>query len=148
MDHIRIFLADDDPDDRFFFDRALSKAAIAANLTVAEDGQKLIDLLDGITEPPPPDIIFLDINMPCKNGKACLIEIRKKEKFNNVPVIMFSTSSHHRDIEETFETGANRYINKTDFFGNQVMMLQKLFSNDWKTSLLTAAKEQYVVKVN
>ncbi len=146
MEYIRIFLADDDADDRFFFERAISKAALHANITTAEDGQQLIDLLAEIEQPPPPDIIFLDINMPCKNGKDCLIEIRNNDKFNMVPVIMFSTSTHHRDIDETFETGASRYIHKTEFFDNQLNMLEKLFCEDWKTLLLTPVKEQFVLK--
>ncbi|HWB27961.1 MAG TPA: response regulator [Chitinophagaceae bacterium] len=146
MEYIRIFLADDDADDRFFLKQAFSKAKIPAKLTEVEDGQQLTDLLDGISDPPPPDIIFLDINMPCKNGITCLREIRKSQKYDAIPVVMFSTSLHQKDIQETYDYGASRYIDKTTFFGEQEVMLNKLFSRGWQTSLLNPAKDQYVLK--
>jgi len=145
MDFIHILLADDDADDRYFFSRAFSKASIAADVTTVEDGEQLTDFLHKITGPPPPDIIFLDINMPRKNGKACLQEIRNDAKFNKVPVVMFSTSTHHKDIQETYKIGANRYISKNDFFGNEVDILKKLFPADWKESIFNKTTDEFVL---
>jgi len=146
MGYINILLADDDEDDRFFFEKAFSTATIAAQVTSVEDGDQLSNLLETITSPPPPDIIFLDINMPCKSGLDCLREIRNTTRFKDTPIVMFSTSSHPRHIDETFKNGANRYISKADFFGNEISMLNKLFSPDWKTSLFHTEKENYVLK--
>lgn len=148
MENIQILLADDDADDRMFFQEALSEAAIAADLTTVENGRQLTDFLSGITEPPPPHIIFLDINMPYKNGKECLREIRNNEKFNNIPVVMFSTSSHHKDIEESYSNGANLYISKTEFFENEVPMLKKLFCPNWREQWMNLSKDQFILKAN
>ena len=63
-----IFLADDDADDRKFFEDALKQVTIPTNLTLASDGLELMSNLETVIEPPPPDIIFLDINMPVMNG--------------------------------------------------------------------------------
>lgn len=148
MENFEILLADDDSDDRSFFQEALVQAAIPAKLTMVEDGKQLTDFLAGITNPPPPDIIFLDINMPLKNGKICLREIRNDKKFNSVPVVMFSTSSYHKDIEDTYATGANMYIVKSDFFENEVCTLKSLFSVNWKEHFMNRPKEKFVLKMN
>ena len=146
MTPIRILLADDDDDDRFLFVNAFSESSINASIDTVVDGQQLTDLIDVIEEPPPPDIIFLDINMPCKSGIDCLKEIRQKKSFNLTPIIMFSTSANKKDIHETFANGANRYIVKTDFFGNEPAILKKLFTPNWKHLLLNSAKEEFVLK--
>src|SRR5882724_9169887 len=112
MGKIVILLADDDADDRSIFLQAVNEAEIQVQLTVVEDGRQLTDFLSAVVEPPPPDIIFLDINMPFKNGKECLREIRQKKKFDPVIVAMYSTSSQRKDIDETFSFGANAYIIK------------------------------------
>ncbi len=59
---------------------------------------------------------------------------------------MFSTSAHPKHIEDTFNNGANRYINKNDFFGNEIAMLNKLFQTGWKKSLFHIEKQDYVLK--
>ncbi len=146
MTYIHIFLAEDDPDDRYFFEDAFKKAAIPGKVTVVEDGQKLTSLLAKVGSPPPPDIIFLDINMPRKNGKECLREIRDNDKFDGTPVVIFSTSNFHKDIDETFKDGASRYIMKNDFFENRQEMLKRLFSANWQQELLNPTKEQFIFR--
>jgi DNA-binding response OmpR family regulator len=146
--NLHILLADDDADDRAFFREALILAALHAELITVEDGKQLMDYLTTIDVPPPPDIIFLDINMPYKNGKACLREIRNNQKFNNVPVIMFSTSSHHKDIDDAYTNGANMYICKSDFFDDEVNMLNTLFSPNWKEQLANPSKDRFILKAS
>jgi CheY-like chemotaxis protein len=147
MRNVQILLADDDEDDRFFFLEALTDAAIPAELLTVEDGIQLMDYLSGIENPPPPDIIFLDINMPLKNGKTCLREIRDNQKFNEVPIVMFTTSSHQKDIDDTFTGGANRYILKSEFFEHEVQMLQKLFSPGWAKHIAKPSKENFILRL-
>ncbi len=146
MNEIRILLADDDADDRDFFKDAIAEAKIPAEITMVMDGEQLSEYLSEIKTPPPPDVIFLDINMPRKNGKECLIEIRNDAKFNDIPVIMFSTSSHKKDIEETFNNGADFYIIKSSFFDNEVYILKHLFSENWKKRQLKKSVKTYVLK--
>lgn len=108
-----IFLADDDADDRVFFEEALNDLTIETELTVAKDGVELMTALEEVVvEPPPPHVIFLDLNMPNKNGFECLEEIRTHEKFKNIPVVIFSTTANENAVEKTYTLGANCYICK------------------------------------
>jgi DNA-binding NarL/FixJ family response regulator len=93
-----------------------------------------------------PDIIFLDINMPFKNGKICFREIRNNEKINHVPTMMFSTSSHYKDIAEVYEERANFYILKSEFFEHQINMLKTIFSTKRETLLAQLPKENFILK--
>ena len=145
MEPIKILLADDDPDDRFLFQQALNEAKAVASLATVEDGQKLMKYLAQV-DGQNPDIIFLDINMPFKDGKQCLREIRANKELDAVPVVIFSTSSYLSDIEETFAYGANLYISKPAFFYDVVKILQKIFSFNWKEDLLKTDKNRFVLQ--
>ncbi|MGZ3902669.1 MAG: response regulator, partial [Bacteroidia bacterium] len=90
---INILLADDDKDDRYFFEKALKTLSIKAQLTISEDGEKLMAYLLKHSEKLP-DVLFLDLNMPRKNGAECLTEIKLHEKLKKLPVIIYSTSLH------------------------------------------------------
>jgi CheY-like chemotaxis protein len=141
---IRILLADDDEDDRLFFKEALSKANIDAELTMVENGNELIGILLEINTLPPPHMIFVDINMPLKNGKDCVKEIRRERKFDGIPVIIISTSSHPRDIDETFEYGATKYVNKTTFYMDDVRSINNILATDWKAALKAPSRENFL----
>ena len=147
MHQLRIFLADDDADDRMLFQEALLSAGIAAELTTAEDGYQLMDSLAQIAEPPPPDLIFLDINMPGKDGKACLREIRNNNKFDKTPVVMFTTSTYLKDIEDTYREGANMYVSKTDFFMNDVQWMKAVLASDWQSQTSRPPREKFMFSV-
>ncbi len=108
-----IFLVDDDADDRMFFEEALKEISTETELTTANDGIELMTTLEeNVTAPPPPHVIFLDLNMPRKNGFECLKEIRETRKLENIPVVIFSTSANENSIEKTYSLGANCYIRK------------------------------------
>ena len=112
---LRIILADDDASDRSNFIDALEESRIKTNVFAVKDGEELMDLLNR-EDTLVPHLLFLDLNMPRKNGLACLKEIRQSEKLKDVAVAIYSTSSYDKDIEETFQHGANVYIKKpTDF---------------------------------
>lgn len=106
-----ILLADDDYSDRFFFKKALEKLSIQANLSTVNDGEQLMDFLKNSTEKFP-DIIFLDLNMPRKTGRECLLELKKDEKLKNIPVIIYSTSLHDEAAETLYKIGAHYYLQK------------------------------------
>ncbi|GGW46224.1 response regulator [Arenibacter certesii] len=106
-----ILLADDDPDDCMFFREALVELSLSAQLTFVNDGEKLIDLLiNGTTDLP--DILFLDLNMPIKNGVECLTEIKSIEKLKRIPVVIISTSYDSTSADELYRLGAAYYIQK------------------------------------
>ena len=112
---LNILLADDDIDDRDFFKKALIELPIATKLSTVIDGVELMKLLTS-DRFELPDILFLDINMPQKNGMECLFEIRQNEKLKDLPVVMFSTSNAWETINILFKTGVNIYIHKPSDF--------------------------------
>ncbi len=110
-----IFLADDDVIDRELFEDALQQLTIPTHLTQSEDGVELMITLDK-TVPPPPHAIFLDLNMPRKNGYECLAEIRNTHKLKDIMVVIFSTTDCQQAIEKTYLLGANYFICKPRSF--------------------------------
>ncbi|MBK9016360.1 MAG: response regulator [Saprospiraceae bacterium] len=118
---LNILFADDDVDDRFFFEKALREIPIASNLTTVIDGEHLMDYLSENIEQLP-DVLFLDLSMPRKSGFECLSEIRENIKLNDMPVVMYSTSyTSDKNYEESmidvlFKMGAQGFIRKPGDF--------------------------------
>ena len=104
-----ILIAEDDADDIDFFKEAVKDNCPSIELTIAEDGKKLLSVLDNISTP---DVIVLDLNMPYVNGKECIKAIRQNNKFENVPIVVYSTSSNQYDVEYCLSNGANHYVVK------------------------------------
>lgn len=128
---INIMLADDDEDDRNFFNDAIKELKINNNLTVFKNGSELMDCLEN-PDTTLPHILFLDLNMPSKNGNECLREIRLNPKFKDVSIAIYSTSSAEKDIEETFVGGANIYIKKPNDFTNLKKVLKEVVNINWQ----------------
>ncbi|HKZ66343.1 MAG TPA: response regulator, partial [Chitinophagaceae bacterium] len=110
---IKVLLAEDDIDDRYFFEKVLKSLTVHTELAIVEDGAKLMSYLAENSEKLP-DILFLDLNMPRKNGTECLSEIKQNERLKHLPVIIFSTHKHGKDSDILYEKGAHYYIRKTD----------------------------------
>src|SRR5690349_17225741 len=106
---INILIADDDKDDILLFNEALSELPLITSLTTVSDGEKLMQYLSGNTSNLP-DMLFLDVNMPRKNGFECLIEIKKQSAFNNLAVVIYSTSFEEDKVTQFYENGAHYYI--------------------------------------
>jgi CheY-like chemotaxis protein len=138
------FLADDDDDDRLLFEDALRELSTETSLTVATDGVDLMEKLEE-TVPPPPSVIFLDINMPRKNGFECLTEMKQIEKFRDIPVVIFSTSNEDSTIDRTYRQGANFYIHKPRSFEKLKSAIQQVMAIDWSRQPLQRSKEKYVL---
>jgi len=112
---LNVLLADDDSDDCLFFKKALEQLIPTANLIIVNDGEELMSYLNESDEPLP-SILFLDINMPRKNGLECLSEIKHNEKLEDMPIVMFSTSNSWETINMLFKSGAHVYIHKPSDF--------------------------------
>jgi CheY-like chemotaxis protein len=123
----RILLADDDRDDHYLFGEFIRRSGLPITVSAVMNGPELLDYLDKNIHALP-DALFLDINMPLKNGIDCLVDIRKNPAFDAMPVIMFSTSDYKKDVEETFKGGANLYINKGLFFSNAIKTLKQVLA--------------------
>ncbi|MBW1655247.1 response regulator [Flavobacterium quisquiliarum] len=111
-----LLLADDDDDDCLFFKEALDETSINAALSIVHDGVQLMDFLKTNTPNNFPDVLFLDLNMPRKNGLECLAEIKADEKLKKLPVIIFSTSLDSEIVNNLYKNGASYYIRKPGDF--------------------------------
>jgi len=111
---LNILLADDDADDRYFFEKAIKSLAVDTNFKTVPDGQRLMEYLykniDNL-----PDILFLDNNMPRKTGSECLVEIKNNEKLKGIPVILCSTSLGDDFANMLYQNGAHYYLHKCGF---------------------------------
>jgi len=145
QDSIHILLGDDDEDDIFLFKSLLADIYPQASLITSGDGEALMNLLSTFPTVPPPHLIFLDVNMPRRNGMECLIEIRSNKKFDHIPVFMFSTSMSPTDIHKAYENGANLYIPKGLFFTKEKQIIEQFFSVHWKDYIAKVPKEQFVL---
>lgn len=125
-----ILLADDDEDDRLFFKDAFEEIKIQTNINFVHDGMQLMDhLMDSDNKLP--DILFLDLNMPKKTGKECLIEIKKTERLKDLIIAIYSTSASEEDIEDTFVQGANIYIKKPSDFNALKKIINEVVTVNW-----------------
>jgi CheY-like chemotaxis protein len=123
---LNVLLADDDPDDRMLFEDAVSGIDAQVTLNTVKDGEELIEFLS--TTVLLPDMLFLDLNMPRKNGFECLAEIRANRNMQDVFISIYSTTASEKEIEETFRNGANMFINKPNTFSELKTMLSKMFT--------------------
>ncbi|MFD1605313.1 response regulator [Flavobacterium artemisiae] len=122
---MKCFLIDDDQDDREIFSAALDAADPSCQCMTAESAESALRILDEEADYAP-DFIFLDLNMPLMDGRACLAELRKRPKIDNITVIIYTTSSHSKDIEETRRLGASHYLVKPASFNGLVTFLKAL----------------------
>ncbi|RED26335.1 response regulator receiver domain-containing protein [Flavobacterium cutihirudinis] len=125
-----ILLADDDEDDRLFFKDAFEEIKIQTNVDFVHDGMQLMDHLNN-ADNKLPDILFLDLNMPKKTGKECLIEIKKSDRLKDIIIAIYSTSSSEEDIEDTFIQGANIYIKKPSDFNTLKKIINEVVTVNW-----------------
>lgn len=125
MDELKlnILLADDDIDDCIFFKEALEEFPIATTLTAVHDGEQLMKLLEEKTELP--HVLFLDLNMPRKNGFECLAEIKTIVRLEHLPVIMYSTSFEQSVVNLLYKNGAQHFIRKPSDFSLFKIIIQQ-----------------------
>jgi CheY-like chemotaxis protein len=144
---IHILLADDDEDDRNFFIDAFEEIKITTNVNVVNDGKELMEYLNQ-PDVVLPHILFLDLNMPRKNGIECLSEIKQLEHLKDIVVAIYSTSASENDIEETFVKGANVYIKKPNKFDDLIKALNTVTTFNWQyhtNSLLN--KDTFLLRI-
>jgi CheY-like chemotaxis protein len=144
--HVNILLADDDLDDCNFFKNALEELSLSAQLTTVHDGEQLMHYLSEHSEYLP-HVLFLDINMPLKNGMECLSEIKRNSTLKDIPVVMFSTSNSWDTINMLFNSGSHVYIHKPSDFAQLKQVIhhalpiaaEKIFSRNPLNYILNAS---------
>lgn len=140
-----IFLADDDPDDIFFFEYALNNICPECRLNTSLNGQELLDKV--CTATIRPDLIFLDINMPIMNGMETLSMIKQNPLLGTIPIIIYSTSRNEIDIEKAFEIGASNYMIKPSDLDCLTKMLSQVLAFDWNNFTVPKKIEEFVINV-
>lgn len=123
---IGILLADDDADDTDIFIQVMKEISEEVDIKSAKNGLEVLELLNKTEYRP--DIIFLDLNMPVMGGYECLKQLKADKELKRIPVIIYSTSSNHQHIQETFDSGANLYIPKPDSYTGLRKMAQQVLA--------------------
>jgi two-component system, response regulator len=129
---IVILLADDDEDDCFLVKEAFEESRISNDLHIVNDGEELMEYLqhrgDFIDKGkfPKPDLILLDLNMPRKNGKEALKEIKEDNELRKIPVVVLTTSEAEEDIVKTYDLGVNSFITKPVTFEELVDVIRTI----------------------
>ena len=129
---ITILLADDDADDRILAKEALDESRVANELHCVEDGEQLMDYLyhrGRYSDPeraPRPGLILLDLNMPRKDGREALKEIKSDANLRSIPIVVLTTSKAEQDIYRTYDLGVNSFITKPVTFEGLVSVMRAL----------------------
>lgn len=129
---ITILMAEDDPDDRFLAQEALEEARLANRLCFVHHGEALMDYLyrrgdyaaPGVA--PRPGLILLDLNMPKKDGREALEEIKADPDLRRIPVVVLTTSKAEEDVLRSYDLGVNAYITKPVTFESLVEVMRAL----------------------
>ena len=129
---ITIVLADDDPDDRQLTGDAFKENRLANSLDCVEDGEELMDYLhrrgkfSNLSNAPLPGLILLDLNMPRKDGREALKELKANPEFRRIPIVVLTTSKAEEDILRSYDLGVNSYITKPVTFKSLVEIVKVL----------------------
>jgi len=142
-DALLILLADDDPDDCLLFKDALEELTLRTRLIIVSNGEELMQLLYKTAELP--DILFLDLNMPRKNGFDCLLEIKQSGKLKTLPVITLSTSFEEDVVARIYQHGAQYYIRKPNNFSKLKHLIHSAIKLAAQINLGQPAKENFVI---
>ena len=133
---ITILVADDDADDRLLIEDALKEARLANDLHFVKDGEELLDYLcrrgqyEGASQSPRPGLILLDLNMPRKDGREALQEIKSDSELRSIPIVVLTTSKAEEDILRTYDLGVSGFVVKPVSFDGLVEVMQCL-GNYW-----------------
>ena len=145
-EYIHIILADDDEDDRLFFTDAFDELKINTKVNTFNDGVELMNYLN-MPDAILPNVLFLDLNMPRKNGIECLDEIKNDDRFSDIAIAIFSTSSSEEHIEETFIRGANIYIKKPSDFTTLKKVLSDVVTINWQYHTSGLNKDNFLLRL-
>lgn len=133
-----VLLVDDDIEDQLFFKDAASKFMHEFTFPTVNNGKEALDYLQNNL---PPDMIFMDLNMPVINGIECLRRIKESDEHKHIPVVIFSTSNNPLDIHITRKIGASLFFHKPDNFGELCNKVDRLLGSE----LLLQQTEEYII---
>ncbi|HEY9046583.1 MAG TPA: response regulator [Ohtaekwangia sp.] len=125
-----ILVAEDDADDRYLMQTAFDEKGYKDKIEFVENGIELIKFLESVNNAQYPGFILLDLNMPKKDGREVLKEIKQHPVFKKIPVIVFTTTKNEAEIKRCYELGANTYIVKPTSFESLLKVVQEI-RNYW-----------------
>jgi CheY-like chemotaxis protein len=142
MEEIFILIAEDDADDRFLLQAAFEENGFTDKLQFVENGVEVVEYLQSIntdkSEKRFPRFILLDLNMPKKDGREVLRELKQHPDFKKIPVVIFSTTNNEQEMRRCYELGANSYITKPNSFESLLKTVAALRSYWMHTSSIPA----------
>jgi CheY-like chemotaxis protein len=141
---LNIFLADDDEADCLLFKEALEELPVTVKLTTVQDGEQLMELLAKKVKRLP-DALFLDLNMPRKNGMASLGEIKRNSQLEKLPVIIFSTASEKAKVSQVYKDAAHYYIRKPAEFSELKKVIYNALALVAQENPLLPGKENFML---
>ena len=128
-DHKTVLMADDDPEDCMLASHAFAESGAKAAFSCVEDGVELMDYLSEHSRSDAkrlPDLILLDLNMPQKDGRQALIEIKSEPALQHIPIVILTTSELQEDVDLTLKAGAELFITKPATFDEWVEIMRSL----------------------
>ncbi|MBQ0733343.1 response regulator [Aquimarina celericrescens] len=146
LDALKVVLVDDDEDDRLLFKDAIEEVDMNTNLLLFGNGQEFMDYIS-LSGQPLPHLVFLDLNMPVKDGIQCLTEIRSTSTLKDLSVAIYSTSSSDKDIEQTFINGANIYINKPSDFSKLKKAIKEVLKLNWQYHTSNLNRDNFLLSI-
>ena len=144
LKHLNILLADDDVDDCLFFKEGLEGSTLSTHLTTVPDGEHLMRMLMNEAYQLP-DVLFLDLNMPRKNGFECLSEIKLNSKLKLLPVVVYSTSFEQEVVNQLYKNGAQYFLRKPPEFSQFKKIILQTLSIIAQENTAQPPQEHFVI---
>ena len=135
----RVILAEDDVDDQNIFQIALEEIDSAIQAEFVSNGKELLHLL----QTNKPDLLFLDLDMPYKNGLECLVEMRNDPALEKIPVVVFSSTTRPSNIQTAYEMGAHLFFIKPPVYSDYLSSIKSILKLNWNDP--EVVREQYCV---
>jgi CheY-like chemotaxis protein len=138
---LHLLFVDDDSDESYLFNEALEHSGLNIELSRAKDGNALLEYLQN---EPLPDMVFIDLNMPYKDGLEALTEIRRNPKFDKLPLVIYSTTRNNSHIDSSYLNGASLFVVKPNTFDGMVQIVKKVCTIDW-ANFSTPKREEFLI---
>lgn len=138
---MHILIANDDKDDFYILQEAAQKTCENLRISYAANWLEVLRFILKTL----PDVLFLDLNMPVKNGLECLQLLREDKKYDRLPIIIYSTSTRRNDIDSAYKNGANHFIVKPNTIEDVADMIKKICSLGKETLLSIPPREEFVI---
>jgi len=144
---LKVLLAEDDNADCLLFEEVIAELPVTVNLFTVTNGEQLLDWLNKKGNKLP-DVLFLDLNMPRKNGFAALGEIKRSSKLQDLPVIIFTTANDKERIKQVYRDAAHYYIRKPNNFPDLKKLIYKVLKLISDNDISLPDKNHFILNID